>query len=182
MEQEIWRDIAGYDNMYQVSNLGRIKSLPRKMKASIGFASVRGRIMKPAIDSKGYLRCALSKDNVLRTFKVHRLVAAAFIPNPNNYPQINHINGDKRDNRVENLEWCNNSMNQIHAYRLGLNPPHRANEKKCVLIKGDEKWEFNSISEAANFLGYKQAACLRQSLGKQVGKAKGYTLVRVNQF
>lgn len=58
--EEIWKDIDGYEGMYQVSNLGRIKSLPRRMKASIGFASVRGRIMKPAIDPKGYLRCALS--------------------------------------------------------------------------------------------------------------------------
>lgn len=109
---EIWRDIEGYERLYQISNLGRVKSLKRN--------TAHNRIMKPKKDKYGYLYIGLCKNGELSYKKIHRLVARAFIPNYNNLPQINHIDGNKTHNCVSNLEWCDASYNQKHAYRLGL--------------------------------------------------------------
>lgn len=117
---EIWKDIKEND-YYQVSNLGRLKSKERKVPhARHGTVSVKERVLKPATDSKGYLRVALAKDKTLKTYKVHRLVADAFLENKHNKPQVNHINGVKSDNRVENLEWVTNRENRLHAISNGL--------------------------------------------------------------
>ena len=118
MKTEIWKDIEGYEGYYQVSNLGRVK------RVSDGY------ILKPYHHEKGYLKIDLQIHGKRRKFRIHRIVAEAFIPNENNYPQINHINGMKEDNRVENLEWCTNKMNSEHAWRLGLY--HRKRNKEIV--------------------------------------------------
>lgn len=148
---EEWRDIKGYDGKYQVSNHGRVRSLEYHNTKGIK----RIGILKPALDKKGYKRCALSKNNILRTFKVHRLVAETYIPNPFNYPQVNHIDGNKQNNNVDNLEWCNNSHNQLHAYAVGLNPTHVGHKKgiRLTKIKTGEVLEFDQIKKAAIFLG-----------------------------
>lgn len=83
--------------------------------------SITNKELKPIVEKKGYLHVNLYKNGIRKSIKVHRLVAIAYIDNSNSYPQVNHINGIKDDNRVENLEWCNNSQNQIHAYNNGLN-------------------------------------------------------------
>lgn len=98
---EIWKDIEGYEDDYQVSNLGRVKSLPKKCWNGKGYWFRDGRILIPIKSKKGYLNVWCRK----RIFKVHRLVANAFIPNPQNLPQVNHIDGDKTNNCVTNLEW-----------------------------------------------------------------------------
>lgn len=104
---EIWKDIPGYENKYQVSNLGNVYSYKHK------------RILKPYVVRKGYLRVDLFDKNFTRRHqKVHRLVATAFIPNPENKPQINHIDGNTGNNVVTNLEWCTNDENQKHAARM----------------------------------------------------------------
>ena len=99
---------------YQISNLGRVKSLSRP-------GVKKDRILKLRPDSKGYSRACLFNDGIRDDRKIHQLVAACFIPNPKNKPEINHKDGDKKNNHVLNLEWCTRSENQIHAYKLGLN-------------------------------------------------------------
>lgn len=117
---EIWKDII-QNTRYQISNNGRVKSKARVVNhARCGKVSVKERILKPATDAKGYLRVALAKDGSLKTFKVHRLVADAFVDNHKNNPQVNHINGIKTDNRFDNLEWVTNRENAQHAVDNGL--------------------------------------------------------------
>lgn len=113
---EIWKDIAGYEGLYQVSNLGRVKSLPKQY----GFSYRPEKILAEVVDSHGYVVFNLRKDGRKKQVYLHRVVASTFIDNPFNYPQVNHLNGDKKDNRVENLEWCTAKQNVQHAYNNGL--------------------------------------------------------------
>lgn len=112
--KEVFKDIAGYEGLYQVSNLGRVKSLPRKRTIN------KERILKPKLNKNGYLEVALCKNSQYKMWRVHKLVANAFISNPENKSQINHINGRKEDNRAENLEYCTASENIKHAWDKGL--------------------------------------------------------------
>lgn len=118
--QEIWKDIKGYKGLYQVSNLGRVKSLSRKIWN--GFVNYQSKelLLKPSANHKGYLQVILYKSGVQSNKRIHRLVAEAFLFNPNDYPQVNHEDGDKQNNCVDNLSWCNNSINQRHAFEHGL--------------------------------------------------------------
>ena len=111
--KEIWKDIEGYEGLYQISNLGRVKSFPRK-----GTHTTKERIIKFAKSNKGYLIAILKNNDVQKAFSVHRLVAKAFIPNPNNLPQVNHKDENKENNNVNNLEWCNNWYNSHYGTRL----------------------------------------------------------------
>ena len=113
--KEIWKDIKGYEGLYQVSNLGRVKSFPRR-----GTHVKEIHILKPAKDGKGYYMVHLSKNNKKHMKRIHRLVAETFIPNPNNLPQVNHIDGNKANNISSNLEFCTNEYNMQQAWKLGL--------------------------------------------------------------
>lgn len=125
---EIWKDIQGYEGLYQVSNLGRVKSVERFVDNLVrGHYWQEERILKTCKRTNGYADVLLSKDGKRKNFNIHRLVAIAFIPNPENLPQIDHINADKTDNSVNNLCWVtakqnvNNPLNMAHL--IGENNP-----------------------------------------------------------
>lgn len=110
----MWVSIEGFEGRYEANVNGQLRTL--NYKGSKG----RIEIFKPAYDAKGYLRTAFVINGKPKTIKVHRIIARVFVPNPENKPQVNHINGIKDDNRAENLEWVTNRENVIHAYDNNL--------------------------------------------------------------
>ena len=118
MEQEQWKPIQEFNGEYEVSNLGRVRSMKQ-------YYGVIARIMPATIQKRGYKAVMFHINGKARCVKVHRLVAEAFIPNPNHLPQINHKDGDKLNNQATNLEWCTGSQNMRHAWQTGLLNPHQ---------------------------------------------------------
>lgn len=117
--EEIWKDIEGYEGIYQVSNLGRVKGLERY--DSNGHL-LKEKILKTSINRDGYEKVSIQKNAKKKTYKIHRLVAIAFIPNVENKKEVNHIDGNKLNNRVNNLEWCTKEENERHARNNNLIP------------------------------------------------------------
>ena len=166
MIEEIWKPIVEYDGLYEVSNLGRIKT--------------KDNIIKKFVYTKDkYFRTSLYKNKKRKSFLVHRLVAQAFIPNPENKPQINHINGIKDDNRVENIEWCTQFENMQHAIKNHLNKPLRGskhpNSRKTNQYDLNNNFikQWDTITSASEY--YKVCkTCIRDCcIGKQK-KSKGF--------
>lgn len=125
---EIWKDIKGYEGRYKVSNLGNVKSLLGKKE----------RILKSLNHTEGYYKVILYKENIAKNKCIHRLVAEAFIDNPQNKKDINHKDGNKHNNNVSNLEWCTRKENVIHAWKLGLAKVtirQKENYKRMVKIR-----------------------------------------------
>lgn len=117
INQEQWKWVSGYEGLYLVSNYGAVMGLPRK--------TFHGHQMKQRKSKSGYMRVGLFKDGEKKTHSVHRLVAIAFVPNKNGKQEVNHINGDKADNRAENLEWVTRSENELHSFRVLGRQPNR---------------------------------------------------------
>ena len=166
-ELEVWKDIEGYEGYYQVSNKGRVRSLDRfvavsnKKYKNNTRKRMSGKVLSPHLYNHGfYPAISLCKDNKWRTKRIHRLVAEAFIPNPNNYPQINHIDGNKQNNCVENLEWCTDRYNKDHAKENDLynHDPKVPTKSVVQLDKETNEYinRFDSIVDAANKTGANQ--------------------------
>lgn len=136
-ETEIWKDVSGYEGRYIVSTLGHIKNVKRN------------KLLKPTIDSKGYSNVKLYMNNIQsKTHKVHRLVASAFLSNPDNKPQVNHKDENRTNNRVDNLEWCTNKYNCNYGnHSKHLSKPILQFDKNGNYIR---KW--NGASEAGRTL------------------------------
>lgn len=166
METEIWKSIAGYNGSYQVSNFGRVRSLPRKINHNRkGLRNWDGRILSQESMSRGYKRVMFGDR---KRYLVHRLVAAAFIPNKENKPCVNHIDGNPQNNCVNNLDWCTYSENEKHSYsKLGKVPNAHWKGKKgyknpfsqrIALVKdGHPQKAFASIRIASRILGWSES-------------------------
>lgn len=135
IHEEIWKDVVGYEGTYQISNTGRLKSLTRAIPRQGRTFTKQGIFYKPCPDKDGYLNSQLSLNGSYKRLSIHRIVALAFLPNPENKPFINHINCIVSDNRVENLEWVTPKENTAHAIKLGRMrfgvPPRRIPDIDC---------------------------------------------------
>lgn len=151
--KEIWKDIKGYEGLYQVSNTGKVRSLDRTVIGKNNSKRlIYGKELSKTDNGRGYDKVALQNDgrNTRKICKVHRLVAETFIPNPENKPEVNHINCNKKDNRVSNLEWSTSSENSKHAYDNNLKNVSRSKRVARINDEGKILEIFNSAREASN--------------------------------
>ena len=146
------KTLNGYEGLYQVSNLGRIKALERRKNCNRGYGIIKEHIMKQTNKNSNYYRVPLTDNNhTKKYFSVHRLVAKTFIENPNNYKDVNHIDGDKTNNCEDNLEWCTRSYNIRHAFDTGLNP----SKKKIIEYVSDLEKRIEVLEQEIAQMEYK---------------------------
>lgn len=168
MEKEIWKDIEGYEGLYQVSNLGNVRSVSLRGKGIGKGRSRQGKLLKPAL-SDGYPFVVLSIDGKGKKCLIHRLVAKAFIPNPNNLPCVNHKSEIRTENFVENLEWCTYKYNnnykekgkRISASKINLNSRGGnvpAKKVACYTKEGELVEVFDSMYDAKRKYNYSPAS------------------------
>ena len=169
---EIWKDIVGYEGLYQVSNMGRVRSKERIFESKgTGRYKRNAQILSLGKHSKGYLTVTLFKNGKYKRFLIHRLVAKSFLPRDIFKNQVNHIDGNKTNNNISNIEWCDSSENQIH--RRDILKKKFAPGKPVIQIdnKGNNIREFESISQAAKSTGIKSQniSCVCQGKNRQAG-------------
>lgn len=175
---EEWKDIQGYEGLYQVSNLGRVRSLDHIVSAISKWGTPqtylsKGRIRKGVPSSKGYPQVLLSKEGTVTTHPIHRLVAVAFIPNPDNLPEVNHKNEDKSDSRASNLEWCTRDYN-AHYLNACTRHAHKIWRKvKQFTVDGKFVVEHSSVSAAAKANGI-SISYVSKVIHGVVDSVKGY--------
>jgi len=167
---EVWKDIQGYEGIYQVSNLGRVRSLDRTMVLESGkIRRDKGVILKSIKHkTKGYCYVSLSRGGYFKRFLIHRLVAQSFLENNDNKPQVNHINGDKNNNSVENLEWCTEIENIHHAMNTGLlvRKSEQYDGMRKKIYCPELNMQFASLADASRYckdLGYEKLSDARIS-------------------
>lgn len=181
--EEIWKDIEGYEGYYQVSNMGRVKSLDREVRVWNRFEytnrRLKSKIIACRIDAHGYLSVHLHKNKHCKVVEIQRLVANAFIPNPENKPQVNHIDGNKQNNCVSNLEWNTCSENMLHAYKNKLANARRGKDNSLSkqVIQYDKNMReianYGSAWEASRKTGYSQTS-ISDCCRKKQKNAHGY--------
>lgn len=172
--EEIWKDIEEYEGLYQISNLGRVRSLNHFRENRQGGYEQKGRIRK-IYNSKTYSYIRLSKNGKTKTYTIHKLVANVFLEKVKGKKYINHIDGNKHNNKINNLEWCTSSENQKHALTTGLrNKNARAIKIMQCTIEGKTIKIWESLMEASRKTGIKEGAisnCINQK-GKTAGGYK----------
>ena len=164
MEQEQWKPIQEFNGEYEVSNLGRVRSMKR-------YYGVVGRIMPQTIQRKGYYAVTFWMNNKAYCRKVHRLVIEAFTPNPDSLPCINHIDGNKLNNHVSNLEWCTYQANMQHAVRTGLTHPHQWTDEERKQISERNKGQRVSDEQRAKLSAALKGRSRPGVSARQKGKA-----------
>ena len=166
---EIWRPIEGYE-FYEVSNLGRVRRLESFVNCKNGVKQkFPGKILKPRVNNCGYLMVRLCKNGICRSYYLHRLVCQAFLPNPDNKPQVNHLSEEKTNNSVENLEWCTAKENANYGTRTKRVSEKLSKPVRCVELDRI----FNSISDAARHFNIAQPNISNVLAGK-LKTAGGY--------
>lgn len=172
---EIWKDIIGYEGLYQVAYSGKIRSLDRLVLNTVNKKrAYKGIILLPTINKGGYYTVALSKVGIIKRVSIHRVVAIHFLPNPLNLPEVNHKLGIKSLNSADDVEWCSEAYNKQHAISMGLNDNllKYIESKKIRVIQQDLQCnniqEFESITKASNILNINRGAIYNCCIGKQL--------------
>lgn len=176
MEKEIWKPIKNYEGLYEVSNCGNVKSLSKKVKVGIKnneFAIRKERILKQALHRCGYKRVTLSNNKNDKNYYVHRLVAEAFIENPNNYKYVNHKDENKQNNNVNNLEWCSFEYNINYGTRTKRASKNMRGKHNKPVYQYDYEGNFirkwDSFTEIERKLGYNASNICACCKGKYKG-------------
>lgn len=170
LQKEVWKDIPNYEGMYQVSNLGRVKSLERFVYFNDTGRTVKERILATRLNKSGYSISALCKGNKMEGKAVHRLVMLVFVGDSE--LEVNHINGVKTDNRLENLEYCTRSENNQHAYDTGLRKANKGEDNGLAKLTTADaeriKYGHKDINQSAiaKMYGVDKALISRIRLGK----------------
>lgn len=177
--EELWKDVEGYNGKYSVSNLGRVRANPTIIhRKKVGSYRRSSYIKKQTLMNKGYFVVTMSTDDNSKRCLVHRLVALAFIPNPENKPQVNHIDGNKQNNCVSNLEWVTDKENMTHASKNGLLNIHEPLNKRPVLmfdLKGNFIKEYESRASVARDL-HTDPSCVYNVVRGKFKQTNGYIL------
>ena len=173
--KEIWKEIKGFEGEYEVSNLGRIRSMDRMINGRFYKSKIRSIKITPNVYPKICL-CSINGD---RTARIHRLVAENFIPNPDNKKEVNHIDGDKTNNRVDNLEWVTPTENKIHNHRLGIT--RRGERHQNSILTEEQAIQVKKLIK----LGYSQSEIvkktgLRNSMINNIKRNNTWTYLSIN--
>ena len=174
MVYEVWKPVVGYEGFYEVSNLGRIRSLPRATTKGVVLSAYKNK-------RNGYAYVSLSKENCRKSVRVHKVVIEAFtnerFGSYDKLKTVNHINGDKLDNRLDNLEVCTQSENQNHAYRIGLQV-----RKGTTVVRLEDKQAFTSFNAAARSVGGKLGNLVRRVCNGERSHYRGWHFCTLEDY
>lgn len=174
----MYKSIKGYDGIYEVNEFGKVRSVDRTVEYKDGrIRKYKGKELKLTMDRGGYAFVILSKNDVRKMMKVHRLVAGAFIPNPDNLPEVHHLNHDRKDNRAENLQWVTSSEQKDNHWRAAQSKPNGVRLR--VVGHGIDKI-FISAHEIERELGIDRKSVMKVAKGK-FKQIKGYKIYFADQ-